>query len=431
MPAHRAFGFARFAESLERIRPRRFEQPVTRDGVAFGEHQRLVHQCPQVIERRPLVDLRILHHVLRRLEREAAGKDAQPPEHGLLVGRQVAVAPLQRGAQRLVPAQHDPGTGREDAEAFAEAGTQTFDAQQRNARGGEFDRQRDAVQAPADLDHRGGVLRREREARVDRLRARQEQFHGTRLQRVATGCAVGHGERAEPIDVFIRRTERLLTRDEHAQARRRRAERLDQRDHRCRQVFAVIEDQQQALRREDVGERLDRRTVGAQLRIEHARDGGCHQRAVGKRRELHPPDAVGKVGCTLDGELARNRLRDARLADAARARDGDHDMARQQRLDRLEVWRPAVQRRQALRNVRRGPCRWRGGVGIGGGNGRDWRFRSSDGPGQRRGGFGFRALDRQLEPVAPSRNRRQRTRSQQLAQRGDLHLQVVLLHHEP
>ena len=47
------------------------------------------------------------------------------------------------------------------------------------------------------------------------------------------------------------------------------------------------------------------------------------------------------------------------------------------------------------------------------------------------GGAGLRrAFDRQLEPVATSRNRRQRARPQQLAQRRDLHLQVVLLDHQ-
>ena len=119
-----------------------------------------------------------LRDVLRGLQREAAGEDAEPPEHGLLVRRQQAVAPFQRRAQRLMPAQHDARARSEHVEAFVEARAQAFDAEQRHPRRGEFDRERNAVQPPADLDDRRRMRGRQREVRIDRLRARDEEFDG-------------------------------------------------------------------------------------------------------------------------------------------------------------------------------------------------------------------------------------------------------------
>ena len=110
--------------------------------------------------------------------------------------------------------------------------------------------------------------------------------------------------------------------------RRRGAHRFDERRDGVGQVLAVVEHQQQALRREHGRDRLDRRAVGAQLRAQHARHGGGHQRAVGQRRQLDPPDAVGKLGGRLVGDLRGHGLRDARLADAARADDGDDGVLR-------------------------------------------------------------------------------------------------------
>ena len=69
-------------------------------------------------------------------------------------------------AQHLMPAQHHARATGEHVEALPQAGARPFHPQQRHPRGGELDSQRDAVQAPADLDDRVDVLRRQRETRV-------------------------------------------------------------------------------------------------------------------------------------------------------------------------------------------------------------------------------------------------------------------------
>ena len=110
MAAQSRLHFAGFGEPLERIRARRLEHPVARDRIAFGQHERLVDQRAEMIERRPRIDALVARDVLRRLQREAAGEDAESPKHRLLVGRQQRVAPFERRAQRLVAAQHDART---------------------------------------------------------------------------------------------------------------------------------------------------------------------------------------------------------------------------------------------------------------------------------------------------------------------------------
>ena len=162
-----------------------------------------------------------------------------------------------------------------------------------------------------------------------------------------------------------------------------------------------------------------------ELRAQHARHGAGHRAPSETRRQIHPPHAVGKVRGAFDGELPRHRLRDARLADAARADDGDHGVRREQRLDRLDIAGPAEEHRQSRGNVGGDSSRRRDRNGFG------HRRRSIVGNlGAVRPGRRLRRTRRAARSDSPARDRRQRARPEQLAQRRDLHLQVVLLDHQ-
>ena len=141
----------------------------------FGDDERLVDEGAEVIEHVPLVDAAVGGHALRALEPEAADEDAEPAKDGLLVGRQQAVAPVERGAQRLMAAQGQARAAGEDAKALVEAGAQAFDAEQRHACRGQLDGQGDAVEPPADVDDRRDVLLADREARLRRVSPRFEE----------------------------------------------------------------------------------------------------------------------------------------------------------------------------------------------------------------------------------------------------------------
>ena len=86
-------------------------------------------------------------HVLGRLQREAAGEDGQAPEeHALLAGEQV-VAPLDRGAQRLLARARGAAAGGEHVEAVAQPRRDLVERERRHARRGQLDGQRHAVEA--------------------------------------------------------------------------------------------------------------------------------------------------------------------------------------------------------------------------------------------------------------------------------------------
>jgi hypothetical protein len=88
---------------------------------------------------------------------------------------QELIAPVDGRAQRLLARDGRPAATGEQAELVVEARRDALDRQHLDPRGGQLDRQRDAVQAPADLDQRGGVVRLDPETRIDQPRALDEQ----------------------------------------------------------------------------------------------------------------------------------------------------------------------------------------------------------------------------------------------------------------
>jgi len=114
---------------------------------------------------------------LRRLEKEPARKDADPLEELLLLGLQELVAPVHGGPERLLPLERRGASGGEKAEPVLETSQDLGHGQDLHACGGQLDRERDAVQAPADLRHRPGVLVREREAGLHRSGPVHEEPH--------------------------------------------------------------------------------------------------------------------------------------------------------------------------------------------------------------------------------------------------------------
>ena len=98
------------------------------------------------------------------------------------------------------------------------------------------------------LDHRGRFAARQREMRIDGLRARHEQLDRARVRPQSGVAAVRHRERAQPVHVLVGGLERFLARHQHAHAAaRRRVSVVDERRHRVGQMLAVVEHQQQRV----------------------------------------------------------------------------------------------------------------------------------------------------------------------------------------
>jgi hypothetical protein len=81
------------------------------------------------------------------------------------------VAPLDRRAQGLLPRQRCPAAARQQPQPVVQPRRHLLGRQRRHPRRRQLDRQRDAVQPPADLRHRRRVLGGEGEVRPGRGRA--------------------------------------------------------------------------------------------------------------------------------------------------------------------------------------------------------------------------------------------------------------------
>ena len=133
-------------------------------------------------------------HRGERVKVASPGEDAHPAEHlGRVRGQQV-IAPGHEIPQGLL-ARRPSGLGGGQAQALPEAGEQRLGSQQPDPGRGQFDGQRQPVQAAADGRDVGGVVRGDSETRPDHARLLGEQPHrGGRRDRVQVG-APGHAKR--------------------------------------------------------------------------------------------------------------------------------------------------------------------------------------------------------------------------------------------
>ena len=365
----------------------------------------------ECLEHRPLVQHVVGRDLLRHGERAAAGEHTEPPEHGLLVRREQPVAPLQRGTQRLVTAQHRARAGGQQAEALAQPLAQSFDAHQGQSGDGKLDRERDPVEPPAYLDDRGNVARHELETPVDRACTLDEQ-----RDRAESACVIRrhrririrHRQRAEAEQGLRARPQRFLRRHDEPHHRALREHGVDDGADRVAEVLAVVQHQQHVEVGQGRGQRLGLRAAGREMQPDRARDALRDEIRIGECGELHPPHAIGEAVAKTVGEgkadagLAHtpgpdDRHQPVRLEECAKV--GKLDLATDQCRDRGG--------HVARRLCRRGGRRRRHGR-------------------RRRACFG-RGRARDREAIAASRYRRDGLRPEHLAQRADLHLQVVFL----
>ncbi|HZT54731.1 MAG TPA: hypothetical protein VFA35_00785, partial [Burkholderiaceae bacterium] len=319
------------------------------------------------------------------------------------------MAPFERGAQGLVPAQGDACASGQQAKALVEALPHAVDAEQGHAPGAELDRERNAVEPAADLDHAGDVLRRERKAVDERACAGNEELHGTGgCGRVEAGCispVARNGQRAEPVHVLVGMAQQLLARRQHVDAGRAAAQQRHEGVDGLEHVLAVVEDQQQALCGERLQRMLEARRRIADRDAERTRDRGRDQRRLDQRRELDQAHAVRERADVLAG---RDRGEPG-LADPRGADDRDEAALANALAECVDIVLPAEQLFDlGGRHCRSDAFARRGPVGLG----------------------RCRTLARHREAIAPPGNGGDRLRPEQLAQGGDLHLQVVFLDDE-
>ena len=324
-PLH-VVALAGLIELEQRVLARAFQQAVARAVAAIRRHQRALDQRPDLVDHGPLVLPRFAQHGGGQLEREAADEHAEPPEHRLLGRGQQAVAPVERRHQRLLARRQAAVFAAQQLEALRQPGLQPVQPQQRQARRRQLDGQRDAVQMPAQLDHRVAVVVAQGEAARYRLRLVDEQRHRAVAQRLARGRAgFRHRQRLEPEHALAVDVQRRLAGDEQPHARRAGQQRAGQRRHAVDHLVGVVEHQQGARRVQCLDQRRQRVVLRAQRDLQRLRRGARHLARVGHRRQVDPHHRQPAAGAHRFGRGPGQRG----LADAARPKHGDQPMLRQ------------------------------------------------------------------------------------------------------
>ena len=191
------------------------------------------------------------------IEREAADEHREPVEQRPLPLVEQTIAPLDRREQRLMPAVGAPRSLGEQAEAIVEARGDLVRAEMSHARGRELDRERNAVEALADLPHRAvgrGGEKRSRRAPPPRdlRRAGSPRSRGPRRSRPRWG----HVERWDLPHVLAVNVERLAARGEDRESRTATQQQVGDLGGAVHDVLAVVEHEQQVAVADAVHEPL-------------------------------------------------------------------------------------------------------------------------------------------------------------------------------
>ena len=172
---------ARLLELLEPVLAQGLEHPVARRHRAGHDlQQRAIDQRGEAVERVGLVAPRT-----RCSTRRAGAEDRQPPREPALGLVQQVPAPVDDGAQRAVARERGAAAAGEQPEAVVQALGELADRQRAQPRRGQLEREREAVQAAADLlarrvvHHEAGQRGRARGRRTAPARERLGPAAGT------------------------------------------------------------------------------------------------------------------------------------------------------------------------------------------------------------------------------------------------------------
>ena len=287
---------SRRLEAVERVLADGLEQVIAdHRAVLLRNHERLVHERGQQVQRGHRPAAAAARHLLHRLEREAALEHAQAPEQRALVVRQELVAPVDGGAQRPVARQRRLVSVREEVEAVREPGGDLLHRENAHARRGKLDRKRDPVQLRAHGEQRGHGGRGHREVGPHPRGPLHEQPHRVGVGKDAfhpVGAALGQRQRGDAPGGLGGEPERGAAHGEHGGLGTAA-------EHRCRhlgraleQVLAVVEHHERPPASQ-VGHRgVERALPGQRPHAERPGQRLLHQLRVRDRREFHEPDAV-------------------------------------------------------------------------------------------------------------------------------------------
>ncbi len=223
-----------------------------------------------------------------------------------------------------MPRQRGPSPTGQQLEPILETSGEFLDAEHRDARRCQLDREGHAVDPPADRRDQSRVAPVRREVGHRCTRPFDKQPNRAILQRIVlvVGILCRHGERRDRKDPFPLDLQGLAAGCENMDRRAGPQHGLGQRRGAVDDMLAGIQHQQQPPAGEHLRHPLYRNLTAAKLKPECSRNRGRNKGGIAERRELRQPHAVGKVRQQLACEREGNPC----LADSAGAGQGDEPM---------------------------------------------------------------------------------------------------------
>ena len=189
---------AAVAKAIGRVLTYGLEQPVSgHRPLALRLNEALVHEGGKDVDDVPWVGRHGDTHVFGCLQVPTAGEDGQSFEGLPLRLVEQVVRPVDHGAQRPLAGQGSPVPAGQDAEPIVEFGLDLADRQRSEAGRGQLDRERDAVEPPAQRRQGRHLAVIEGPAGLLFGRPLHEQPDGVELQQlmgVEAGRRVGKGQ---------------------------------------------------------------------------------------------------------------------------------------------------------------------------------------------------------------------------------------------
>ena len=343
--------FRRLGQPVPGVIADRGQQVVARvtAGVLHPE-QRFVRQPAQQLQHRVRADVSAGGHPFGRIQRETAVEHGQPAEDGPLGRLEHVVAPVQRRAQRLVPARRGARPADQHREDVAQPLGELRGGKHPHPGRRQLDRQRQPVEPLADRQDLGGVLVGDAKGRPHQLRPLLEQHDRVGVGEQRRGRRrPGLRQRQRryvPVQLAVY-AEGLAARGQDDQGGTGGEQVLGQAGRGLGKVLAVVEDDEHRVVGHVLGHRLD----GLLARgIGHAEPGGDRPRddaRVFDRGQLHPAGAGGERGAGGAG----GGQRQAGLSGAAGPGEGEQPAAGQGSHDLAELALAAHQRSQPYRQL--------------------------------------------------------------------------------
>ncbi len=268
----------------------------------------------------------LLAYHLGSLEGAAANEDGEPAEEALFRFCQQVVAPLQRVAQRLLAHGQVACATGEDIQTMGKAMEQSLRWEQLAPGSGQFERQRQAIQAHADLCDGVRISRGQLKGRLDGLRAQDKEAHRGPLQEglwLWQLREIGERERGNRELLLSREVEGGSAGDEHAETRTG-GEQHKELGCRLEQVLEVVQQQQQVPLAQRSPHLFLQGEISHIPQAERLGDRCQDPGRIADRGERHEADSIGKV---VEQRL-RHRQPQARFAHSSRSDEGQQTHVR-------------------------------------------------------------------------------------------------------